>query len=139
LQRFEYRPGTSKKIEGAAMKNFLSILVAIIGVVCVVFGVLFIMQARTNKTTVVDELTASGLTTGTLNAAYDQAKAGLSQALGAGAAGAESAQSAGWQKVSLGLAKSNLETVDFVQKSGILAIIIGVGFFLAGWGIMKKA
>lgn len=121
------------------MKNFLSILVAIIGVVCVVFGVMFIMQAKSNKTTVVNELTASGLTTGTLNAAYDQAKAGLSQALAAGAAGAESAQSAGWQKASLGLAKSNLQTIDFVQKSGIFAIVIGLGFFLSGWAIMKKS
>lgn len=119
------------------MKNFLSILVAIIGVVCVVFGVLFIMQASDNKTTVVDELTASGLTTGTLNAAYDQAKAGLAQATTAKSV--EGMQSAGWQKASLGLAKSNLETINFVQKSGIFAIVIGLGFVLAGWGIMKKS
>jgi hypothetical protein len=121
------------------VKNILSILVAIIGVAAIVFGVLFIMQASENKTTVVDELKASNLTPATLNAAYDQAKAGLAQALAAGTAGAESAQSAGWQKASLGLAKSNLNTIDFVQKSGILTIVIGAGFVLAGWAIMKKS
>ena len=31
------------------MKNILSILVAVIGLVCVVFGVMFIMQAGDNK------------------------------------------------------------------------------------------
>jgi hypothetical protein len=121
------------------MKNILSILIAVIGVVCVVFGVMFIMSAGTSRNTVVDELKASGVTTATLNAAYDQAKAGLAQALAAGAAGAESAQSAGWQKASLGLAKSNLNTIDFVQKSGILAIIAGVGFVLASYLLMKKS
>jgi len=121
------------------MKNIVSILLAVIGVVCVVFGVLFMVSANKGKTTVVNELTASGVTVATLDAKYDQAKAGLAQALAAGAAGNESAQSAGWQKASLGLAKSNLAMVDFVQKSGILTIVIGAGLVLAGWGLMKKS
>ncbi len=131
------------------MKNLSSILVAIIGVVCIVFGGLFIMQAGSDKTTVVDELTASGLTTGTLNATYDQVKGALAKytadnkAATAGTAAAtqtsEAMQSYGYQKASLGLAKSNLKTIDFVEKSGILAIIIGAGFILAGLGIMKKS
>ncbi|RJO61369.1 MAG: hypothetical protein C4542_06320 [Dehalococcoidia bacterium] len=121
------------------MKNILSILVAVIGVVCIVFGVLFIMQAGDSKTIVVDELKASGVTLDNLDAKYDAAKAGLAQALGAGAAGTETAQSVGWQKTSLGLAKSNLGTIDFVQKSGILAIVIGAGLTLAGVGLMKKS
>jgi hypothetical protein len=121
------------------MKNLLSILVAVIGVVCIVFGVVFMMEASSNKKIVVDELATSGVTTETLDAKYDAAKAGLAQALAAGAAGTESAQSIGWQKGSLGLAKSNLNTIDFVQKSGILTIVIGAGLVLAGWGIMKKS
>jgi len=64
-------------------KNIVSILVAVIGVVCVVFGVLFIMQAGDSKTTVVDELATSGVTLDTLDAKYDAAKAGLAQALAA--------------------------------------------------------
>jgi hypothetical protein len=121
------------------MKNVLSILVAVIGVVCVVFGVLFIMQAGDSKTTVVDELATSGVTLDTLDAKYDAAKAGLAQALAAGAPGTETAQSVGWQKASLGIAKSSLTTIGFVEKSGILTIVIGAGLVLAGCGLMKKS
>ena len=119
------------------MKSILSVLVALIGVVCIVFGVMFIMQAGSSRNTVVDELKASGLTTGTLNAAYDQAKAGLAQATAG--QNVEGMQSAGWQKASLGVAKSSLTTIGFVEKSGILTIVIGAGFVLAGWGLMKKS
>jgi di/tricarboxylate transporter len=131
------------------MKNILSILVAVVGVVCVVFGVLFIMSAGDNKATVVDELKSSGLTTATLNATYDQVKGALEQytaankaaAVGSAAAAssAEAMQSYGYQKASLGLAKSNLNTIDFVQKSGILTIVIGAALVWVGWGLMKKS
>jgi hypothetical protein len=121
------------------MKNILSILVAVVGVVAIVFGVMFMMSASSSRATLVDELKASNLTLATLDAAYDQAKAGLTQALGAGAAGAESAQSAGWQKASLSAAKASRGTIDFVEKSGMLTIVLGVGFVLSGWAIMKKS
>jgi hypothetical protein len=121
------------------MKNVLSILVAVIGIVCIVFGAMFIMQAGSSRTDVADELKASNVTLDNLNAKYDEAKAGLAQALGAGAAGAESAQSVGWQKASLGVAKSSLSTINFVEKSGILTIVIGLGLVLTGFGLMKKS
>jgi hypothetical protein len=121
------------------MKNILSILVTVIGIVCIVFGVMFIMQAGSSRTDVVDELTASNVTVDNLNAKYDEAKAGLAKALAAGAAGAESAQSAGWQKASLGVAKTSLGTTDFVEKSGILTIVIGLGFVLTGFRLMIKS
>lgn len=121
------------------MKNILSILVAVIGVVCIVLGILFVMESNSGKTTVVNELTASGVTVDNIDAKYDAAKAGLAQAVAAGTAGTETAQSLGWQKVSLGLGKTNLAMVDFVQKSGILAVVLGAGFLLAGAGLMKKS
>jgi hypothetical protein len=129
------------------MKNILSILVAVVGVACIVFGVIFIMSASSGKTTVVDEMAASGVTVDNLNAKYDLAKKGLADAMTAMATASDAAkatvnekiQDAGWQKASLGLAKSNLAMVDFVQKSGILTIVIGAGLVLAGWGLMKKS
>jgi hypothetical protein len=121
------------------MKNIISILVAVIGVVCVVFGVLFIVQSNSSRATLVDELKVSNVTLDTLDSAYNAAKDGLSKALAAGTAGAESAQSAGWQKAALSAAKSSRGTIDFVQMSGILTIVIGAGFVLAGAGLMKKS
>ncbi len=121
------------------MKNIVSILVAVIGVVCIVFGVLFIMQAGDSRDALVEELATSGVTLDTLDAKYDAAKDGLAQALAAGAAGTETAQSIGWQKASLGSAKSSASTIDFVQNSGILTIVIGAGLTLAGVGLMKKS
>ena len=116
------------------MKNILSVLVAVVGVVCIVFGVLFIMQAQDGRTTLVDELANSNITLETLNAAYDQANAGLGQAMQSG--NEEAIQSAGWQKASLAVAKSNAGVVDFAQNSGILMIVIGAGLIFAGWGLI---
>ena len=120
------------------MKKIRDAILVLIGVACIVFGVMFIMKAGESRQAVVDELATSAVTLDTLNDKYDAAKAGLAQALAAGAAGTESAQSIGWQKASLGLAKSNVGTIDFIQNSGILTIVIGVGFVLAGAGLVMK-
>ena len=120
------------------MKIFGSLLVVLVGVVAIVFGVMFIMQAGSSRTTLSDELKASNVTLATLNAAYDQAKAGLEQATAA--KNAEAVQSAGWQKASLSVAKSSVSTINFVEKSGILNIVMGVGFIFIGlFMFMKRA
>ena len=118
------------------MKIFGSLLVVLVGVVAIVFGVMFIMQAGSSRTTLSNELKASNVTLATLNAAYDQAKAGLEQATAA--KNAEAAQSAGWQKASLSVAKSSVSTINFVEKSGILNIVLGVGFVLVGLFMFMK-
>jgi hypothetical protein len=119
------------------MKNVLSVLVAVVGVVCIVFGVLFILQAQDGRATLVDELAASNITLDTLNTAYDQANTGLGLAMQSG--DDEKIQDAGWQKASLAVAKSNAGVVDFAQNSGILMIVIGAGLIFAGWGLMIKS
>jgi hypothetical protein len=119
------------------MKNLLSILVAVVGVVAIVFGVLFIMQANSSRDTLVKEL--APVTLATLDSTYDQVKAGLATAQAAGAAANETIQSLGWQKASLSAAKGSRGTIDFVEKSGMLTIVLGLGFVLSGWAIMKKS
>ena len=129
------------------MKNLLSILVAVVGVAAIVFGVLFIMQSNSAKATLVDELNASGVTLDTLDAKYDAAKAGIAQASAALATAPDAAkaainekiQDAGWQKASLSAAKASLGTINFVQMSGILSIVLGVGFVFTGYLAMKKS
>jgi hypothetical protein len=120
------------------MKKISALLVAIIGVVCIVFGVLFIMQAGTSRDALSAELKESGVTLATLNTKYDEAKAGLAKAIAAGAPGVETSQSVGWQKASLGSAKTSASTISFVEKTGMVVIIVGVGFALAGLGLLKK-
>jgi hypothetical protein len=129
------------------MKNLLSIRVAVIGVVAIVFGVLFMMQANSSRTTLVAELKASGITLATLDKTYDTAKAGLAAASAALATAPDAAkaavnekiQDAGWQKASLSAAKASRGTIDFVQMSGILSIILGAGFVVTGYLVMKKS
>jgi hypothetical protein len=128
------------------MKNLLSILVALVGVAAIVFGVLFMMQANSSRTTLANEL--APVTLANLNATYDQVKAGLAQASAAAAAATDPAvkaatnekvQDLGWQKAGLSAAKASRGTIDFVQMSGILAIVLGVGFFTTGYLAMKKS
>ncbi len=120
------------------MKKLSAALVAIVGVVCIVFGVLFIMQAGDSRDALAEELATSGVTLETLDAKYDAAKAGLAQALAAGAAGTETAQSIGWQKASLGSAQSSASTIEFLQSTGILVIVIGAGFVFSAAGLFKR-
>jgi hypothetical protein len=110
------------------MKTIGALLVTLIGVAAIVFGVLFIMEAG-NST---DELAAeiSPLTTSQVNATYDQISAALKAS--------PQDVSLALQKGSLALAKSTLSTIDFVQKSGILSIIMGAGFVLTGLLFMKR-
>jgi uncharacterized membrane protein HdeD (DUF308 family) len=119
------------------VKNLLSMLVAVVGVAAIVLGVVFIMQANSSKTTLENEL--APVTLANLNATYDQVKAGLAQAQAAGDAAVETTQSLGWQKAALSVAKANAGTIQFVQMSGIAAIVLGVGFLCTGYLAMKKS
>ncbi len=114
------------------MKNILSILVTVIGIVCIVFGVLFIMQAGDSRKVVADEL--GTIKIADVNATYDSVKNALKANTDA-----SKAVSLTLQKLSLGSAKSNISTINFVEKSGIVTIVIGLGLALAGLGLMKKS
>ena len=120
------------------MKTLVSLLVTLVGVVAIVFGIIFIMEAGSSRETLTNELKASNVTLATLNAAYDQAKTGLEQATAA--KNVEGMQSAGWQKASLSVAKSSVSTISFVQNTGTLNILMGVGFVFIGlFMYMKRA
>jgi hypothetical protein len=113
------------------MKKISAILVALIGVVCIVFGVMFIMQAGDSRQVVADELAPIKISD--VNATYDQVKAGLKANTDP-----TKAVSLTLQKLSLGSAKTNISTISFVEKTGMVVIIVGVGFALAGLGLLKK-
>ncbi len=110
------------------MKMFSAALVAIVGVVCIVFGVLFIMQAGDAKEMVAGELAPMEISA--VNAAYGQVSGALK-------ANPESVPLT-LQKLQLGLAKSNIATIKFLQNTGILVIVIGAGFVFSAAGLYKR-
>lgn len=111
--------------------KILSLMVAIIGMACIVFGIMFIMQANTSQQKVADELAPIQISE--VNAKYGQVSGALKAATDP-----TQITSLTLTKTSLGLAKSNMGTIKFLQNSGIVNIIIGSGFFLAGLGLLKK-
>lgn len=113
-----------------------ALFIAIVGVVCIVFGIMFIIEAGNAEQRILDEITPLNLAIGDVNTAYGQASAALGQAMQSG--DPEAIQNATLQKTSLGLAKSNIGTINFVKNTAILEIILGAGLVLASAGLFKQ-
>ncbi len=107
--------------------------IAIVGVVCIVFGIMFILEAGNAEQRVADEI--APVTLSTLDATYDQISAAYSAVRGTDAP--EESVLLG-KKTSLGLARSNIGTIDFVRNTAILEIVLGAGLVLAGAGLFKQ-
>ena len=106
---------------------------AIVGVVCVVFGIMGIIEAGNAEQKVADEIAPMAICD--VNANYGQISAAYSAVKDTGTA-EESAYLL--QKTSLGLAKSNIGTIKFLRNTAILEIVAGAGFVLAGAGFLMK-
>jgi cytochrome c biogenesis factor len=113
------------------MKNITGMLVAVIGVACVVFGVMFVMQSNTSLETIANEI--KPLQISQVDATYEQVKLALTVATDPA-----QVQTLTMQKTSLGLAKSNIGTVQFLKNSGFVNIVVGAGFLLTGVGLIRK-
>jgi len=107
--------------------------IAIVGVICIVFGIMGIIGAGNSEQEVADEL--APVTLSTLDATYDQISAAYSAVRGTDAP--EESVLLG-KKTSLGLARSNIGTIEFVRNTGILEIVLGAGLVLAGVGLFKR-
>jgi len=121
-----------------------AIVVAVIGVVSLVFGIIFIPQASSAEQEIADSI--APLTIAEVDAKYEAVKTSQ-QALAAaeepGIQAGTAAPSATYnyltiQRTSLGLAKANIGFAAFVRTSGIIHIIVGLGLILAGVGLFKK-
>ena len=110
------------------MKKLSAYLVTVIGVVVIVFGALFMWGASSSQKTLADEI--APLTISQVDATYEQ--------VSAGAKANPSDVSMALKKASLGLAKSNIGTIDFVRQSGIMAIALGFGVVLVGMTMVMK-
>ena len=113
-----------------------ALFIAIIGVVSLVFGIMFIIESGNAEQRVLDEIAPLNLEIGDVNAAYGQASAALGQAMQSG--DPEAIQNATLQKTSLGVIRSNVGTIKFLRNSGILEIVLGAGLVLASVGLFKQ-
>ena len=110
-----------------------ALFIAIIGVVCLVFGIMAIIEAGNAEQRVADEIAPLQLSQ--LNSTYGQASTAYKAVRGSGS---QEESTLLLQKTSLGLAKSNIGTVNFVRNTAILEIVLGAGLVLASAGLCRQ-
>jgi hypothetical protein len=125
-------------------KSGIPVFVAIIGVVCIVAGTMFIMQASSKQQEVAGEI--APLKIEQVDAKYAAVKAAQITYATAEEPKIQAGQAApsvmydylSAQRALLGLAKSNLNVVEFVRFIGILNIIVGLGFLIVSVGLFNR-
>ncbi|MDD4874006.1 MAG: hypothetical protein PHE15_03410 [Dehalococcoidales bacterium] len=125
-------------------KSGIPLVVAVIGIVCIVAGTMFIMQANSKQQEIAGEI--APLTIEQVDAKYEAVKAAQITYATAEEPKIQAGQAApsvmydylSAQRALLGLAKSNLDVVEFVRYIGILNIIIGVGFLFVFAGLCRR-
>lgn len=125
--------------------RWIAIVVAVIGLVVLVFGIMLIPQSSSAKKEIASEIQPVKLEE--VNAKYDAVKVkqvAIMQQEEPQIQAGKAAPSAMYiyltgQRTSLGLAKSNIGLTGLVQTIGIINIILGVGVILAGVVLFKKS
>ena len=123
----------------------IAIVVAVLGVVGLVFGIMFITQASSAEQEIANEI--QPLTIAQVDAKYEAVKTNqmaLAMTEEPQIQAGQAAPSAMYnyltvQRTSLGLARANIGLAGFVRTSGIIDIIVGLGLILAGVGLFRKA
>ncbi len=121
-----------------------AIVVAVLGVVGLVFGAILITQASSAEQEIANEI--QPLTIAEVDAKYEEVKTNqmaLAMTEEPNIQAGQAAPSAMYnyltiQRTSLGLARANIGLAGFVRTSGIIDIIVGLGLILAGVGLFKK-
>jgi hypothetical protein len=121
-----------------------AIVVAVLGVVVLVFGIIFITQASSAEQEIADEI--QPLTIAEVDAQYEAVKTNqmaLAMTEEPQIQAGQAAPSTTYnyltvQRTSLGLARANIGLAEFVRTSGIIDIIVGLGLILAGVGLFMK-
>ena len=122
-----------------------ALIVAILGVVCLVFGIVFVIQAGSAEQEIACSL--DPLPISEVDGKYDAVKAQASQMSAAEEPDIQAGTAApsamynylSIQRTSLGLARSNIGSAQLVRMNGIINIIIGLGLFLTGTVLFRKS
>ncbi|HEX9896219.1 MAG TPA: hypothetical protein VGA85_00965 [Dehalococcoidales bacterium] len=125
------------------MRTWISLLIIVVGAVSLVFGIVFIVQSGSAKQQIADDITP--LTLDQVDAQYDavvlQHEAIMQKEPLVRAGKAEPSATYNYltiQRTSLGLTRSNIGQADFIRTTGIIDIILGVGFLFSGAFLMQK-
>lgn len=121
-----------------------AIVVAVLGVACLVFGIIFMTQASSAEQEIADDI--QPLTIAQVDAQYEAVKTNqmaLAMIEEPNIQAGTAAPSAMYnyltiQRTGLGLARANIGLAAFTRTNGIIDIIVGVGLILAGLGLFKK-
>jgi cytochrome c biogenesis factor len=130
-----------EKIRRVQMR-VVSILVAVLGLLVLAMGVIFITQASSAEKQVADEI--QPLKVADVNATYDSVKVkqtALQKAEGAAIQAGNPSITYTYltlQRTSLGLTKSNLGLAKFIRTIGILNIVLGVSLLVLGFEMMGR-
>jgi uncharacterized membrane protein len=125
------------------MRTWISLLIIVVGAVSLVFGIVFIVQSGSAKQQIADDI--APLTLDQVDAQYDavvlQHEAIMQKEPLVRVGKAESSVTYNYltiQRTSLGLTRSNIGQADFIRTTGIIDIILGVGFLFSGAFLMQK-
>jgi hypothetical protein len=122
-----------------------AIVVAVLGVVSLVFGIIFITQASSAEQEIAGEIQPVKIAE--VDAKYEAVKTkqiALMMTEEPNIQAGKAAPSDMYnyltaQRAALGLAKADIGLAGFVRSSGIMGIIVGAGLILAGLGLFKKS
>jgi len=121
-----------------------ALAVAVLGVVGLVFGIIFITQAGSAEKEVAESI--QPITLAELDATYEAVKAKQMDIRAVEEPNIQAQTAAPSttynyltvQRTALGLARTNIGLAGFVRTSGIIDITVGLGLILAGVGLFKK-
>lgn len=124
--------------------RWIAVVVAVLGVVSLVFGIIFVAQASSAEQEITSEI--QPLKIAEVDAKYEAVKTNqmaLAKTEEPKIQAGTAAPSAMYnyltiQRTSLGLARANIGLAGFVRTSGIIDIIVGLGLILAGAGLFKR-
>jgi hypothetical protein len=114
----------------------IGITIVILGLVSLIFGIIYVIQASTAENGIAESI--APLPLDQLDAQYDTVKTQYEQMNAAGAKPGIDYNYLTIQKTGLGLARSNVGTAQSLRMNGIIDIILGLGLGLTGLAVMKK-
>jgi len=126
------------------MRNLGSLIIIAIGAVCLVFGIIFIVQSGSAKQQITGDI--APLTLDEVDARYDAVVVQHNTLRSTEEPKIQTGQAApsamynylSIQRTSLGLTRTSIGLANFTRMTGIIDIIVGVGLLFAGVLLMQK-